>query len=67
MENDRYLITKKVNLAALPDPSKKQATVGDPSQIPLIIERSAQEVHEAYMKRIEEIKLKKKADEEAKK
>ena len=52
MENDRFLITKKVNVGALPDPSQKQAQVCDASKITTTIEKSAKEVHEAYLLRI---------------
>ena len=65
MENDRYVITKKVNVAKLPDPAKKQATIPHPDTIIAKIERSAQEVHEAYMNRIKEIQTSRLADQEA--
>lgn len=66
MENDRFMVTKKINVGALPDPSHYQAQVGDPSTIKTTLERSAQEVHEAYLARIQELKAKRKQDEENK-
>ena len=47
MENDRFLLTKKVIVDKLPD------TMGTRPQInslgPVKVERSAAEVHEAYL------------------
>ena len=49
MENDRFLITRKVNLGNLPDNIKPQPDVPNLKKIPTTIERSAKEVHEAYL------------------
>lgn len=65
MENDRFLVTKKVNLANLPDPGKQQAQVVENSLKSTTIERSAQEVHDAYLAKIAEMKVKRKQEEEA--
>jgi hypothetical protein len=40
----------------MPDPSKRQAKIADPSQYETVVERSAQEVHEAYMAKIHEMR-----------
>ena len=66
MENDRFLVTRKVNLAALPDSSLAQPQIPDPSMIPAKIERSAKDVHEAYLARIKEIQAKRKHEDELK-
>lgn len=49
MENDRFMITKKVNLANLPDTMSPQPDIPNIKKIPTTIERSAKEVHEMYM------------------
>ena len=66
MENDRFLVTKKVNLAALPDSGTNQVQISNTGNIPTKIERSAQEVHEAYLARIKEMKARRKIEDEAK-
>lgn len=63
LENDRFLITKKVNVAALPDTMKKQPDV-PLDKIETKIERTAQEAHETYLKRIQQLRQKKKAEDE---
>lgn len=55
-ENGRYLITRKVNVENLPSKSTKSAQVSDVTKIKATVERSAQEVHEAYLKKIAEIR-----------
>ena len=62
MDNDRFLQTKKVNVEKVPDTSKNSALVSPHFETK--IERSAKEVHEAYLKRIGEIKAKKRQDEQ---
>ena len=66
MDNDRYLVTKKVNLGSLPDQANS-AQVCDVSKIKVTIERSAQEVHETYVKKIQEMRAKKAQENEARK
>ena len=65
MENDRFMITKRVNIDSLPDPKKKQVKV-PLNKITTHIEVSAKEVHEAYLRQIEEMRLNRKKQEEAK-
>ena len=62
MENDKFLVTKKVAVDKLPDPKDRRAQIND--QIPIKIERSAAEMHEAYLARIQELKLRKQEDDE---
>ena len=33
MDNDRYVLQKKLNVAAMPDPSKNVMSIPDPSTI----------------------------------
>ena len=54
MDNDRFLVTKKVALDKLPDPKDRRPVIND--QIPIKIERSAAEMHEAYLARVAELK-----------
>ena len=65
MENDRFMITKKVIVDQLPDP-KKKSIKAPLNKITTHIEVSAQEVHEAYLKQIEEMRSNRKKQEEAK-
>ena len=67
MENDRFLLQKKVNVAQLPDPSNKVPTIQDPALMTTTVEQSAAEVHEAYLSKIVEIREKRKIAEEKKK
>ena len=53
-------------MGALPDPSQKQAKLGDTSKITTTLERSAKEVHDAYLARIQELKAKRRQEEETK-
>jgi len=39
--NDQFLITKKLNMAAMPDPASRSAQVSDPSTFETVIEKSA--------------------------
>lgn len=48
MENDRFMITKRINVEQLPDPAKRQVHV-PLDKITTRIEVSAQEVHDAYL------------------
>ena len=65
MENDRFLLQKKVNVATLPE--QKSAKVQDPALMTTTVEQSAKEVHAAYLSKIVEIRVKRKADEDRKK
>ena len=47
IDADRFLITKKVNPSALPDPSRLQPVIND--QFRTKIEKTAAEMHEAYL------------------
>ena len=49
MENDRFMITKRINVDQLPDP-KKKSIKAPLNKITTHIEVSAQQVHEAYLK-----------------
>jgi len=44
------MITKKVAIDKLPDPMQRRAHVND--KIPIQIERSAADVHEAYLQKV---------------
>ena len=48
------MITRKVNIDHLPDPKKKQAKA-PLDKITTHVEVSAKEVHDAYLRRIEEM------------
>ena len=63
MEHDRYMITRKVAVDKLPDTVNKRVKV---IQGPAKIERSAAEVHEAYLAKIEEFRRSKREEMEAK-
>ena len=64
MENDRFLLTKKVIVDKLPETMGTRPNVN--SHGPVKIERSAAEVHEAYLSKVQEIRMKKKDEDEAK-
>ena len=66
MENDRFVVTQKVNLAKLPDPTKKQAVVEDPTKIKANVEKSGLEMHEAFVSRIKELRAKREEAEKQK-
>ena len=63
LENDRFLITKKVRVEALPDTIRQGLDV-PLDKISTKIERTAEEAHQAYLFKIQQLRLKKKADEE---
>ena len=50
IDNDRFLVTKKVNVQALPEHMKKPLEISD--HIETRIEVSAKDVHEQYLVRI---------------
>lgn len=63
MENDRFMVTKKVVVDRLPETVGRNPDVND--QAPVKIERSAADVHEAYIKRVKEMRTKKKEEDDA--
>lgn len=63
MEQDRFVVTKKVNVGNLPE-TLQQSVVPNTDNIPAKVERSAKEVHEAYMVKVEKLKAIRLATEE---
>ena len=52
IENDRFVLVKKVAVDKLPDPVSHILEIND--QTPTRVERSAAEVHEEYLERVKE-------------
>lgn len=64
MENDRFMMTKKVIVDKLPDTNGIRPKIN--TLAPIFVERSAADVHEAYLQKVQELRMKKIAEDEAK-
>ena len=53
-------------MAKLPDPSKRQVVLEDPTNIKANVEKSGKEMHDAFVSRINELRAKRKEEEKMK-